>query len=244
MWVESENRLQNLFGAPDERVFQGYANDNVELFKAWAGTTVAYALTSVGGNLARALTAQFAETLLISAVVCGLGFVLHELAHRVVARRYGAQAHFVANNQMLVVSLLIALAGLFLAAPGAVWYRGMLTKAQNGKIALAGPVANFALSIIFFIGLIVMYVGMHNGNPPAPGWLQEICLVGFSLNAWLGLFNMIPAGPFDGAKVLAWSPVVFGVAVVVGVFLAFGLQNQTVLDFLFSLLAPVLGARG
>jgi Zn-dependent protease len=67
----------------------------------------------------------------------------------------------------------------------------------------------------------------------APDWLFSLCYVGFAFNAWLGLFNMIPAGPFDGAKVLAWNPVVFGVTVGIGVLLAFGLRNQTVLNSLY-----------
>ena len=223
--------MSNLFGTPSETVFAGQSNDNIELLKAWAGTSVAYALTTVGGNLGRVLTPAFVVELCIAAVVCGLGFVIHELAHRVLARGYGAEAHFVANNQMLLVSLLISLAGLFLAAPGAVWYRGMLTKAQNGKIALGGPVANYVLSILFFIVLSVIYVGRIS----APGWLLDLCYIGFTLNAWLGLFNMIPAGPFDGAKVLAWSPVVFGITVAVGVVLAFVLRNQQVLNVLYGL---------
>jgi Zn-dependent protease len=45
--------------------------------------------------------------------------------------------------------------------------------------------------------------------------------VGYSINAWLGLFNLIPAGPFDGAKVLAWDWRVFAVAAATGVLLAF-----------------------
>ena len=56
--------------------------------------------------------------------------------------------------------------------------------------------------------------------------------VWFRLNAWIGLFNMIPAGPFDGAKVLNWSPLVFGITVAVGVGLTFLLSDR----FLFSLL--------
>ena len=41
-----------------------------------------------------------------------------ELAHRVLARRYGAEAHFVANNGWLVISIVLAFTGFFIAAPG------------------------------------------------------------------------------------------------------------------------------
>ena len=228
--------MNNIFTAPDESVFQGKSNDNVELAKAWAGTTVAYALTLIGGNLQQVLTAQFLQLLFISGVVCGLGFVIHELAHRVVAHGYGAEAHFVSNDRMLLLSMVIALAGFFLAAPGAVWYRGYLSKAQNGKIALAGPVSNYVLSILFFLVLSAFLVFQID----APDWLFTLCYMGFALNGWLGLFNMIPAGPFDGAKVLAWNTVVFGVTVAVGALLVFVLQRQEVQTFLFDLVLRIM----
>jgi hypothetical protein len=46
---------------------------------------------------------------------------------------------------------------------------------------------------------------------------------------------MIPAGPFDGAKVLAWSPVVFGVTVGIGILLAFVLPGNLLNIWLFVL---------
>ncbi len=231
--------MRNIFTVPDDKVFQGHARDNFELLKAWAGTTLAYAIYPFRGDI---VNDMFIQTLLVASVVCGLGFVLHELAHRMVARRFGAQAHFVANNGALIVSILVAFAGVFIAAPGAVWYRGAITKQQNGQIALAGPVANFILAVLFFVPLAVMVVNQARGLGSAPGWLQSLCYVGFSLNAWLGLFNMIPAGPFDGAKVLEWSPVVFGVTVVIGVALAFGLTNEAVLGFLLQAVLAILGS--
>ncbi|MEO7908909.1 MAG: hypothetical protein ABIV47_04595, partial [Roseiflexaceae bacterium] len=43
-------------------------------------------------------------------------------------RRCGAEAHFVANNGWLLISIVVAFAGFFIAAPGAVWHRGYLTE--------------------------------------------------------------------------------------------------------------------
>lgn len=46
---------------------------------------------------------------------------------------------------------------------------------------------------------------------------------GFLINTWLALFNMIPVGILDGAKVLKWNKNVYGGIVAVGiVFLLFG----------------------
>lgn len=212
--------MNRIFQTPGENVFGGQANDNFELLKAWAGTTLAYAILRTGAS--NLLTTDFVQNLIVSAIVCGLGFVLHELAHRIVARNYGAEAHFVANNGWLIMSIVIAFAGFFIAAPGAVWHRGMLTKRQGGLIALAGPVTNLVLSALFFLALLAIIILRLS----APDLVVDICVIGFSLNAWLGLFNMIPAGPFDGAKVLNWNPLVFGITIGVAALLTFVLGSN------------------
>jgi Zn-dependent protease len=226
--------VRNFFRTPDESVFSGNNNDTVELLKAWAGTTIAFAIVQVGA--AQILTPLFVEFLLISAIVCGLGFVVHELSHRVVARTYGAQAHFVANNQWLIVSIVIAFAGFFIAAPGAVWHRGYLTPRQGGLVALAGPVSNLVLALVFLLLFPIGYmVGIR------ADWLTYLCLIGVSLNSWLGLFNMIPTGPFDGAKVLAWNQVVFGVTVAVGILLTFVIASPSNLTKIWGFIIGLVG---
>jgi Zn-dependent protease len=206
--------MRNMFSVPDEGIFSGKTNDNLELLKAWAGTTLAFAIYQVGAS--QLLTGAFLQSLLIAGIVCGLGFVLHELAHRIVARGYGAEAHFVADVRWLILSIVISFANFFIAAPGAVWHRGYLTARQSGLIALAGPVTNLVLSAIFLLLFPIGFVAGLQEN-----WWVQMCVIGVGLNAWLGLFNMIPAGPFDGAKVLAWNQVVFGVTVAAGILMTF-----------------------
>lgn len=218
--------MRNLFSPPDEEVFSGgKANDNIELLKAWAGTTLAFAVVQVGYQ--RLLSPTFLTFLAISGVVCGMGLILHELAHRVVARRFGAEAHFVANNGFLLISVLLAFAGVFIAAPGAVWYRGFISVKQSGQIAIAGPVTNLVLAVLFLLLLPAVFI---TGVVP-PQWLITTCYIGYQLNAWIGLFNMIPAGPFDGAKVLAWSPLYFGITVAAGILLTFVLPPTLVWQY-------------
>ncbi|WP_129633162.1 peptidase M50 [Candidatus Oscillochloris fontis] len=221
--------MRDIFSTPSDDGFPRGTDDNLELLKAWGGSTLAYAIFQTGAD--RLFSATFIQNLVIAAIVCGLAFVLHELAHRVVARSYGAEAHFIANNQWLLISIAISLAGIFIAAPGAVWHRGHLTLKQSGLIALAGPVTNLVLSIFFLLLLcLLVLVGI-----PLPMFVLITLIIGFKFNAWLGLFNMIPAGPFDGTKVLAWNWQVFAVTVTVGLFLAFVLNERMVINLLVSL---------
>ncbi len=67
-------------------------------------------------------------------------------------------------------------------------------------IALAGPVANFAL-MIAFASLIrgLTASGLQPGNP-----VLQMAAYGVYINALLGVFNLIPLPPLDGSKILAF----------------------------------------
>ncbi len=127
----------------------------------------------------------------------GLGFILHELAHKYVAQSYGAMAEYRAwtFGLLLALGLAIITEGRFIfAAPGAVVIYGRhLSHAQNGKIAIAGSITNFILAIAF--------LSIGYANPGA----EEFARLGAYINAFLGAFNMIPIYPLDGQKVQAWS---------------------------------------
>src|SRR4051794_29315651 len=177
-------------------------NETLEFAKAWLGTALAFAVLFSHGNVA---SPSFITVLLMAALTAGLGVILHELAHRVVARHYGATAHFVANDGMLILSIVIAFGGFLFAAPGAVWHSGLLTRRQGGLVAAAGPVTNMILALLF-VGALLVGV-----NADLPNLVMSGLLMGYYINAILGVFNMLPLGPIDGAKVLNWNMIVFGI---------------------------------
>ncbi len=120
------------------------------------------------------------------------GFLLHELAHKLLAQRYGAWAEFRVFPLGLMFALFFALlSGIVFAAPGAVYIQGRITKEQNGMISLAGPGLNLAFGLACITLLFVLP-------------LQIIFIVGW-INLFLAAFNLIPFGPFDGAKVFRWN---------------------------------------
>jgi Zn-dependent protease len=202
-----------LFGTPTEAARR---NELFELAKAWIGTALAFAVLFSDGNIGHP---RFGTILLIAALTAGLGVILHELAHRAVARAFGATAHFVANNGMLILSIIIAFTGFLIAAPGAVWHSGYLTKRQVGLIAAAGPVVNMVLALLFVGGLV-----LARDAGISPIVLSGLAM-GYFVNAILGAFNMLPFGPLDGAKVLNWNGLAFGSLLAVAIGIAFGLPR-------------------
>ncbi|MFH1285384.1 MAG: site-2 protease family protein [Candidatus Micrarchaeota archaeon] len=137
----------------------------------------------------------FASFFVIFLLTVGIGFILHELAHKYVAIRYGAQATYRAWPFGLGFMLLISIFGMVFAAPGAVYvFSPYLTRRENGIISLAGPMTNLALAFLFYAGAISF-----------GGTLGNILGFGASVNLFLGFFNMLPIPPLDGSKVLSWS---------------------------------------
>src|SRR3989338_2859350 len=119
----------------------------IDLIKAWIAISIAFAFVLKDPSL------SFLESLAISAIAVGLGFLLHELAHKVVAQKYGCWAEFRSWDVMLVLAIVLGLfkSPIVFAAPGAVFISGFVGISRNGRISVAGPITNLVLAIIFFI---------------------------------------------------------------------------------------------
>ena len=109
--------------------------------------TMALAFMFSGGILG-ALSNPFAFLVygVLALVTFTPGFLVHEIAHKIQARKYGCWAEFRASPSGLRFGVLLAaIVGIVFMAPGAVMVAGNTTKEQFGKVALAGPFINVFL---------------------------------------------------------------------------------------------------
>jgi Zn-dependent protease len=195
--------------------------EEADLFVAWMAIALSFTIINLTpyGILGPIASIDPLNALIyfgIALLTVGIGFILHEMAHKFVAIRYGYWAEFVKDNTMLLIAIVMAaLVGFVFAAPGAtVIYspdgRG-LSREQNGIISAAGPVINLVLCILFaalfFIAGGVM--ALKTGSLPA-----KIGLAGIQINAMIAAFNLLPVSILDGRKVLAWNFVIFIVLIV------------------------------
>ena len=172
-----------------------------DIAKAWGLLSLAFAILFSGD-----LDVSFLINLGISALTVGLGFIAHELAHKLVALRSGCDATFKANSTMLYLAVLMSLLGFIIAAPGAVRIRGAISKRQHGRIAAAGPAASLAIAILF--------MPLHLTG-------SKVGLYGAGINALLAAFNLLPIPGFDGKQVMKWSRPGYAALLVAAVALTF-----------------------
>jgi len=169
-----------------------------DLLIAWLAISIAFTLIYIRGGVNVAGLVFF---FVMSLITVGVAFVLHEMAHKFSAMRYGYWAEFQKDNQMLLVAVVMAaLVGIVFAAPGATYIYGNATRTENGRISAAGPITNLLLCIPFAA------LWLLGGE-----LLAIVGLVGLRVNAMIATFNMLPISILDGRKVLAWNPAVFAV---------------------------------
>ncbi|MFH1820703.1 MAG: site-2 protease family protein [Candidatus Nealsonbacteria bacterium] len=185
----------------------------IHLLHAWAAISFAFAVVFSGGF--QGLGPDFFQNMLVASVTVGLAFLLHELAHKVLAQKYGCWAEFRKFNLGLILAVVMSFFGFVIAAPGAVMISGLISNEQNGKISAIGPLTNIVLALLFFtVGIFI--------QPGMPFWVYLVVLYGFKINAFLAFFNMLPIPPFDGSKIMAWSmPTWVAIAAVSGAIVFF-----------------------
>ncbi len=128
-------------------------------------------------------------------------FMVHELAHKFVAQRYGMWSEFRMLQTGYFLSAMAILFSIPIFGTGVVYTSGGRTIEEDGKSNLAGPLSNFIMALVMLSTALLLSVSWG----VVPGGVMLLLTYGIEVNAFIGLFNMIPFQPFDGATVRAWS---------------------------------------
>lgn len=131
-----------------------------------------------GARLGLGPTAVWALSV-VAAVLSVLGLYGHELAHALVARRFGIPVKTI---------------NLFLLGGVALITRESPTPTAEFWISLAGPLASLAIGSVSLVAVPIL-----GAVSPAAG---AMCVWLAAMNLSLVLFNLLPAFPLDGGRVL------------------------------------------
>ena len=117
-----------------------------DISKAWFAISIAFGILLSGASI---FSVKFYSSFIIASLSVGIGFIFHEMGHKLMAQRYGCFAEFRAFNTMLLLAVVMAFLGFVIAAPGAVMIAGPVGKRRNGKISAVGPAMNMAIALMF-----------------------------------------------------------------------------------------------
>lgn len=148
-------------------------------------------------------------TIVFALIILLFSIIIHEIAHGSVAYSLGDSTAKDAGRLTLnpishldpVGSILLPVFLSILNLPIIGWAKPVPINPFNFndqkwgelKVSIAGPLANFAVALIF--GLIVMFVSL-------PESFLEIASLVIIYNIALGVFNLIPIPPLDGSHIL------------------------------------------
>ncbi len=115
-----------------------------------------------------------------------LSVVLHELGHALMAKRFGIETRDIT---------LLPIGGI------AHLERLPETPKEEFSVSIVGPAVNFVIAGVIFIGLLLS--GFFTQQTLSLSLLNENLWLRFlTANLTLGIFNLIPAFPMDGGRVL------------------------------------------
>ena len=155
---------------------------------------------------------------IIGAIVLFVSILLHELSHSLLSIRYGIHV-----NQII----LFIFGGISDIKDETKEFK------KEFKIALVGPLTSYALSGLFWI--LFLLVSFLNDNQQNIGnslsSVEGILLYSSMVNLIIGSFNLIPAFPLDGGRMLRagltkWKndfDLATGIASKIGIAISFGI---------------------
>ena len=139
--------------------------------------------------------------LALDAALFVLAFLLHEMAHKFSAMRYGYFAEFRLQTWGAILTAVSVVIPFFkIVAPGATVIYGPDDPQLMGRTAMWGPATN--------ISMAAALVAASHAVPPLGPYLSMAAYI----NSFIAFFNLIPLGILDGLKVLRWSKGIWAAA--------------------------------
>lgn len=206
-------------------------NEKRDLIIAFIILSISFAISNAQSNVH-----TFISVLPIVMVGVAIGSLVRELGQKFVAEKYGYLAEFKAWPLGLLITFASAFIGIVFALPGYVQtYADNISDEINGRIAIAGPMANMVLALTSIVIAALIFPLKPLSDIFALIYL--ICTIGFSVNSFLATFNLLPFYTLDGVKVLKWNAkvwiIVFVIAAVM-LLMSIGIGAENMVKFIID----------
>jgi Zn-dependent protease len=144
------------------------------------------------------------------AVVITVSFLIHEIAHKIMAQQAGMWAEFRLTTWGAVLTLVSVFLPFKMIAPGAMMIGGQSPSAKDMvKISVAGVITNMIFAATFLGLAFGLPISEYSGMLFFSGYI----------NSFMALFNLVPFGVLDGYKLFLLNKTVWAIAFIPSVIL-------------------------
>ncbi len=145
------------------------------------------------------------DVMAVFAVIMTASFLVHEIAHKIMAQKNGLWAEFRLTTWGAVLTLVCVFLPFKMISPGAMMISGTPNGDEIVKISLAGPLTN----IIFSSTLLGLAFALL---PSIPSTYTTMLIFASYINAFMAVFNLIPFGILDGYKIFSFNKKLWALA--------------------------------
>jgi Zn-dependent protease len=146
---------------------------------------IGFSIALFSFNWSWAVMAFFAAILTVS-------FLVHEMAHKIMAQKAGLWAEFRLTTWGAVITFASVFLPFKMIAPGAMMIGGQAPSAKEMlKISIAGVITNLIFGATFLALTFMLPLNVFTGA----------LFFSAYINSFMALFNLIPFGVLDGQKI-------------------------------------------
>jgi len=164
---------------------------------------IGFSIALFSFNWSWAVMAFFAAALTVS-------FLVHEMAHKIMAQKAGLWAEFRLTTWGAVITFASVFLPFKMIAPGAMMIGGQVPSAKEMlKISIAGVITNLIFAATFLALTFMLPLNVFTGA----------LFFSAYINSFMALFNLIPFGVLDGYKIFRINKQVWALAFIPSVVL-------------------------
>ena len=158
-------------------------------------TVAALLVIGIGFSIALYAFSWSWDIMAAFAVIMTASFLVHEIAHKIVAQKKGLWAEFRLTTWGAVLTFVSVFLPFKMISPGAMMIAGTPNGDELVKISIAGPITN----IIFSSTLLGLAFALQSSL------FFGMLFFAAYINAFMAIFNLIPFGVLDGYKIFSFN---------------------------------------
>ncbi|AWX32132.1 hypothetical protein [Methanosphaera sp. BMS] len=146
---------------------------------------------------------EIINILIITLILFSISLIAKIYSQKYLARKYHYHIEYKIWGYGIIFAVVTMLLNIFIITPGYFkygLYDRIATDEEKAKIAVTGSAINIILAVIFLMALIILKYSIMTASI-----IKLAMLIGFYINTYMAVFNLIPFMTLDGMKIVEYD---------------------------------------